>query len=59
MQPDRRTESKKWCWVYGTRDTEKYTDMQQDRSTERTDRTEWCWYNRTGGRVGGYRYAAR
>ncbi len=33
-------------FVYGTRDTEKDTDMQQDRGTERT---EWCWVYGTRG----------
>ncbi len=43
MQPDRRTERTKWCWVYGTRDTEKDI-MQPDR---RTERTKWCWFHGT------------
>ncbi len=35
MQPDRRTERTEWCWFYGTRDTEKDTDMQPCRRIER------------------------
>ncbi len=36
----RTAERTEWCWVYGTRGTEKDANMQLDM---RLDRTEWCW----------------
>ncbi len=44
MQQDGRTERTEWCWVYGTRDIEKETGMQQDRG-QRGQKVLGLWNN--------------